>query len=339
MSNSTKITFLVLVIAGISGFALYTHFSENGNGPSEDTTIQNGYEGTVNSPGTPNGDDESSDTDSGDETPVFGSPGPESETNETENESGTDEEGGLFDRPADEEEEFASELAENVESPDDTATVTHPEGQSDESGSEDEAIEFESDPPGPDVNPDAEETAESGEESTQQESSDQASSESREQDQSEETESEQQQQENAWPREYTVQTRNETLWDIAKNFYGAGYEWERIRDANEDLQGENPIIREGMTITIPAPPGRESSDPEDSDSGEEESESRDVPFEAPDGTRWYRVQKGETLWDIARDRLGSGTRHEELEELNDDHLENPDMIREGDWILIPAEEN
>lgn len=55
------------------------------------------------------------------------------------------------------------------------------------------------------------------------------------------------------------------------------------------------------------------------------------------GTRLYVVQPGDTLWTIARDRLGDGDRWQEVFDLNRDRLETPDQLRQGMVVVLPAD--
>jgi nucleoid-associated protein YgaU len=49
---------------------------------------------------------------------------------------------------------------------------------------------------------------------------------------------------------YTVQS-GDTLWDIAKKFYGNGTDWTKIYDANKSVIGDNPdLIKPGQVLTI-----------------------------------------------------------------------------------------
>ncbi|GAB3362605.1 LysM peptidoglycan-binding domain-containing protein [Amycolatopsis echigonensis] len=49
----------------------------------------------------------------------------------------------------------------------------------------------------------------------------------------------------------------------------------------------------------------------------------------------YRVQRGETLTSIARDRLGNAGRYQEILRLNK-NVHNPDLIRAGDTLQLPT---
>jgi nucleoid-associated protein YgaU len=51
-------------------------------------------------------------------------------------------------------------------------------------------------------------------------------------------------------KSYTVQ-KGDTLWKIAKEFYGKGSAWPRIHEANKDLIKNPDVIQPGWTLRIP----------------------------------------------------------------------------------------
>ncbi len=51
----------------------------------------------------------------------------------------------------------------------------------------------------------------------------------------------------------------------------------------------------------------------------------------------YTIQKGDTLWKIAKQYLGSGHRWKYLYELNKDTINDPDKLKAGSTIIIPIE--
>ena len=59
-----------------------------------------------------------------------------------------------------------------------------------------------------------------------------------------------------------------------------------------------------------------------------------VPAAAAD----YTVQKGDSLWKIARDQLGSGARWNEIYEANRDVVRDPNLIYVGQTLSIPTEQ-
>ena len=58
----------------------------------------------------------------------------------------------------------------------------------------------------------------------------------------------------ALPTSYTV-VKGDSLWNIAMKYYGNGYQWYKIRDANSGKVGKlangRPLIRPGSVLTIP----------------------------------------------------------------------------------------
>jgi len=51
-------------------------------------------------------------------------------------------------------------------------------------------------------------------------------------------------------RSYTVQ-KGDTLWKIAKQFYGKGSAWTRIHEANKDVIDDPDVIQPGWNLRIP----------------------------------------------------------------------------------------
>ena len=49
---------------------------------------------------------------------------------------------------------------------------------------------------------------------------------------------------------YTVK-KGDSLWKIAKQFYGNGNAWTRIHEANKDIIRDPDLIQPGWTLRIP----------------------------------------------------------------------------------------
>jgi len=75
-------------------------------------------------------------------------------------------------------------------------------------------------------------------------------------------------------------------------------------------------VQDNMTVSVPAavPPSGESEEP---------------------GEKTYTVQSGDTLWKIAQDMYGDGSKYMKIFEANTDLLENPDRIFPGQKLVIP----
>ena len=60
------------------------------------------------------------------------------------------------------------------------------------------------------------------------------------------------------------------------------------------------------------------------------------PTPAPPQPRYYTVKSGDSLWRIAKEQLGNGSRYQELYDLNAEALNhNPDNLRIGQKLLLP----
>jgi nucleoid-associated protein YgaU len=55
----------------------------------------------------------------------------------------------------------------------------------------------------------------------------------------------------------------------------------------------------------------------------------------PEKSDWYVVRQGDSLWQIAADRLGDGSRCSEIAELNAGILDNEDSLSIGMRLRIP----
>jgi nucleoid-associated protein YgaU len=53
-------------------------------------------------------------------------------------------------------------------------------------------------------------------------------------------------------------------------------------------------------------------------------------------SKQYVVREGDSLWRIAVEKLGDGTRYKEISELNADILGNEDYLTVGMQLRIPA---
>lgn len=60
------------------------------------------------------------------------------------------------------------------------------------------------------------------------------------------------------------------------------------------------------------------------------------PTPQPSTFFWYEVLGGDTLWGIAAQFLGAGSRFNEIYQLNTDRISNPDLIFPGEELRIPG---
>ncbi len=131
----------------------------------------------------------------------------------------------------------------------------------------------------------------------------------------------------------------ESLWGIAEQYYGDGYSWTRIAEAN-DLDNANtievgqvleiPEVQEGATVT-PSPIAQAE------DTGDDEGQLQDSETQQDqDGqisSESYEVQSGDNLWNISVRAYGDGYRWVEVARANE--LVNPDLIHPGNVLVLP----
>ena len=150
----------------------------------------------------------------------------------------------------------------------------------------------------------------------------------------------------ALPKTYVV-SEGDNLAIIAQTFYGPDegnkkINVARIFEANRKLLKSLDEIYVGQKLTIP--PLIDKSAGVFSGSLFEKVKSigrkltSDDPPKAPRTRRskQYVVREGDSLWRIAAQQLGDGTRYKELSEINADILGNEDYLAVGMSLRIPA---
>ncbi len=125
-----------------------------------------------------------------------------------------------------------------------------------------------------------------------------------------------------FPREHEVKD-GENLWKIAEQEYGKGHLFTVILAGNPKL-GEGHELQIGQKITLPAPPVSAAA----------KQGTAAVSATPKTGFRAYKIQDGDTLYDIAEERLGSGLRWTEIQVANPGL--DPARLRVGAEIQIPA---
>ena len=150
----------------------------------------------------------------------------------------------------------------------------------------------------------------------------------------------------ALPKTYVV-SKGDNLAIIAQKFYGpdAGNKKiniMRIFEANRKLLKSLDEIYVGQKLTIP--PLIDKSASVFSESLFDKVKSIGRKLTSPDKTKTprasrskqYVVREGDSLWRIAVEQLGNGTRYKELSEINADILGNEDYLAVGMSLRIPA---
>ena len=113
---------------------------------------------------------------------------------------------------------------------------------------------------------------------------------------------------------YTVQP-GDSLWKIAEKYYGSGAYWEAIYQVNMDVIEDPNQIYAGQVIVLNPTviPDEQELDP---------------------NATYYTVQRGDTLWKIAKEFYGQGWQWRKIYRANST-IEDPKTIYEGQVLLIP----
>lgn len=117
------------------------------------------------------------------------------------------------------------------------------------------------------------------------------------------------------PGTYTVK-KWDTWSTICTNFYGNNAQRYALMKANKSVK-----LTEGTIITLPEKLGKDTLIP--------------APVCA-EGEKLYTVKAGDTLGKIALAEYGSMTQYKAIFERNSDRLANPNMIYEGQIIVLPV---
>jgi len=132
----------------------------------------------------------------------------------------------------------------------------------------------------------------------------------------------------AKPRIHIVQ-KGETLSGISRKYYKTATKWKIILEANKNLLQKPEDLRPEMKLVIPPlSPARVAVQPGTGDRPA-------LAAEAVKGTKYYDVQKGDTLWKIAEKAYGDGTKWKKILEANSDLLSSGKELRPDMRLIIP----
>jgi nucleoid-associated protein YgaU len=107
----------------------------------------------------------------------------------------------------------------------------------------------------------------------------------------------------------------DTLWSIAEQYFGSGYNYVDIASANKIADAS--MIDVGQKISIPNTPKKEST------VGEISADATSVS-KADQSAKTHTVIADDTLWDISVRYFGSGYEWVRLAQMN--HIQHPDII-------------
>jgi LysM repeat protein len=122
--------------------------------------------------------------------------------------------------------------------------------------------------------------------------------------------------------------QGESLWSIAEQRLGDGTRYTEILDLNRDSIPASHWIAPGQQLQLP---------------GDATGADDSADDAMPGGT--HTVEQGDTLWEIAEDELGDGSRYTEIvaetgsaKQPDGDRLTDPDLIRPGWQLQLPGDE-
>jgi len=118
-----------------------------------------------------------------------------------------------------------------------------------------------------------------------------------------------------------VVVKGETLWSIAEDSFGSGYNWVDIKSAN-NLTTET--IEVGQKLTIPEVAAKQPT---------ATKQTLTISTEKTISTSSYAVEKGDTLWNISVRAYGDGYKWVSIAKAN--HLKNPNLIHSGNMLVLP----
>jgi nucleoid-associated protein YgaU len=146
---------------------------------------------------------------------------------------------------------------------------------------------------------------------------------------------------------YTV-APGDTLSKIALAHFGnkSRNSVNTIFDLNRSTLASPDDLKAGLVLSLPIvegtvrsvkPEPSKANAPAPSNTEEAKKHPAKKSTEPPSATyRWYQVKKNDRYASIAREQLGDAGRWRELHELNKDKFPNPQSIREGVRIKLPA---
>jgi nucleoid-associated protein YgaU len=108
--------------------------------------------------------------------------------------------------------------------------------------------------------------------------------------------------------------RGDSWWKLAEIYLGNGARWRELRGMNPAVASRPELLLRGSTVLVPA-----------------EVVGRRTPV-----AKSVTVQKGDTLWGLAREHLGRGAAWKCLTEANPE-LGEPERLRIGQRVMMPAE--
>ena len=120
-------------------------------------------------------------------------------------------------------------------------------------------------------------------------------------------------------KEYVV-VKGETLWSIAEDSFGSGYNWVDIQSANKLASDK---IEVGQKLIIPEVAAKKPT---------ATKQTISVKTDKAIGSDLYVVVKGDTLWSISVRAYGDG--YQWVKVARENNLKNPNLIFVGNVLKL-----
>jgi nucleoid-associated protein YgaU len=146
----------------------------------------------------------------------------------------------------------------------------------------------------------------------------------------------------ASPKSYVVQEGDGNLANIAKKHYGE-IEGNRIVNVNRIFEANRGVLKSadeiyvGQKLIIPPLPAstQRGTDNRSVFSNQLFERVNSVGGQSATG-RWYVVKENDSLWTIAAEQLGNGSRYTEISKLNAGIIVDEDRVSPGMRLRLPA---
>jgi nucleoid-associated protein YgaU len=143
---------------------------------------------------------------------------------------------------------------------------------------------------------------------------------------------------------YTIRP-NDSFYSISETVYGSGSYFKALEEHNRENVPYSDRMRVGDKIETPSVAELEKQYPDLVPRRRNAAVAKttlgagvmtNASLHVPPGAKVYKVQQGDTLFDIARNELGKATRWAEIYDLNRDRLgDDFDFVAPGTELLIP----
>lgn len=131
----------------------------------------------------------------------------------------------------------------------------------------------------------------------------------------------------------------ETLYEIAKKYYGNGDYWRIIAEHNKGKVRDNGQVNESVRLVVPNRAGLAQLGPDFIPVAREGARPVSAQTARPaTASKGYTVQAGDTLTKIASKTLGDGARWKEIFDANKKTLKTPEALSVGMELVIPGQQ-